>query len=65
MTRVVSKDGGDLVTTYTCLPCQQYIDEACKRDPYLAGDGIDYGYVRECRQHDALAAAAVRGEVKE
>ena len=50
MHRVVSKDDGFLMTTYWCKPCQDFIDEAVKRDPYLRDDGFELGYVAECRR---------------
>ena len=55
MHRMVYKDGG-LVTTYCCEPCQQYVDEACKRDRYLELDGFEWGWVRESKQEAALEA---------
>jgi len=48
MHRVVNKDGR-LLTTYWCVPCQDFIDEAVKRDRYLADDGFDQGWVRDTK----------------
>jgi len=60
MHRVVSKSG-EIITTYWCSPCQDFIDEACKRDRYLADDGFERGYVKEAREEMARQLATKGG----
>jgi len=45
MHRVVTKDEGRLFTTYSCDPCQTYMNERARRDEYI--DGFPFGYVRD------------------
>ena len=49
MWRHVGKSDGVLFSTYACEPCQAEMNEACRRDPYLADDGLDEGCVRDWR----------------
>lgn len=56
MWRHVGKSDGELFSTYTCEPCQAEMDEACRRDPYLADAGLEEGCVRDWRREAAEQA---------
>lgn len=64
MHRHVWRDDG-IHTAYWCVPCQAFLTEAIKRDPYLQDDGVEEGWVRECREEQARQEAKAAKEAKD